>query len=64
MKVDFSKGFYYEKDYYWQCVFIPSITFLSSKGNAGKWYYCLTFEWLFWNYNITISKNEKLIRTL
>ena len=47
MKVNFSKGFYYEKDYYWQCVFIPSITLLSSKGNAGKWYYCLTFEWLF-----------------
>ena len=59
MKVDFSKGFYYEKDYYWQCVFIPSIALLSSKSNDedGR-YYSITIEWLFWNCNIVISKND------
>ena len=55
MKVDFSKGFYYEKDYYWQCVFIPSITLLSGKGESDPRYYRLTFEWLFWNCSLTFN---------
>lgn len=53
MKVDFSKGFYYEKDSYWQCVFMPSISLLSSRGYEEKRYYCLTFEWLVFNCTFT-----------
>lgn len=55
MKIDFSKGFYYEKDYYWQCVFIPSISLLSGKDNEDNRYYCLTVEWLLFNCSITFN---------
>ena len=55
MKVDFSKGFYYEKDYYWQCVFIPSVALLSGFNDNNSRYYCLTFEWLFWNCSLTFN---------
>ena len=57
MKVDFSKGFYYEKDYYWQCVLIPSIGVLSSISGDGNRYYSITLEWLFWNINIHIHND-------
>lgn len=55
MKIEFSKGFYYEKDYYWQCIFIPSIALLSGLDNEESRYYCLTIEWLFWNTSITFN---------
>lgn len=55
MKIDFSKGFYYEKDYYWQCVIIPSIVLLSGINNEEGRYYCFTLEWLFFNCSITLN---------
>lgn len=56
MKVDFSKGFYYEKDYYWQCVFIPTFTLLVRTHSENyRIYKCLTLEWLFWNCSLTFN---------
>lgn len=53
MKVNFSKGTYYEDKFYWQCVIIPSISFLRGfKNEHHSGYLVINFEWLFWNVSI------------